>query len=88
MIVTSRKEVNGRQIIFRIWGGRRLDENEDGSLVFTLSREDSTDIALQVWAEWNMSSSKKSFEKWLYDEHKKAVEKRVKEEYGKANQHK
>ena len=67
-------------------GGRRLDENEDGSLTFTLSREDSTDIALQVWAEWNMSGSKEPFEKWLYNEHKKAVEKRLKEEYGKENQ--
>lgn len=61
--------------------GRRIDENEDGSLTITLSREDSTDIAMQIWAEWKLSDSKEDFEKWVYNEHKKAVEKRLKEEY-------
>lgn len=70
------------------FGGRRLDENEDGSLTFTLSREDSTDIAMQIWAEWSLSGSKEEFNEWLYKEHKKAVEKRLKEEYGEENQHK
>ena len=63
--------------------GRKIDENEDGSLTITLSREDSTDIAMQIWAEWKLSDSKEDFEKWVYNEHKKAVEKRLKEEYAK-----
>lgn len=65
------------------FGGRRLDENEDGSLIITLSREDSTECALQMWGEWKLSGSKKDFNDWLYEEHKKAVEKRLREEYVK-----
>lgn len=67
------------------FGGRRLDENDDGSLTITLSREDSTECALQMWSEWKLSGSKEDFGDWLYKEHKEAVEKRLKEEYGKAD---
>lgn len=67
------------------FGGRRLDENEDGSLTITLSREDSTECALQMWAEWKLSGSKEGFNDWLYEEHKKAVEERLKEEHEQKN---
>ena len=71
------------------WEGRKLDENEDGSLTLTLSREDTLESAIQIYAEYLHEQEKKywntSFGDWLSDELRKVREERIIKEYGGKN---
>ena len=62
------------------WGGRKLEEQEDGSIVITLNREDVLEAAIQVWMDYKLSEDKREFNLYLSEELGKEREKRLLEE--------
>lgn len=62
------------------WGGRKLEEQEDGSIVITLSREDVLEAAIQVWGDYVTSKDKREFNIYLSEELGKERENRLRRE--------